>query len=130
MKFAPLLLALLLGACATPQHGSSSDRIDGVVTSVVDDQQVPVAQASVTLSIPGSAELVGVVVTTVSGAFFIDRLSNRVTREEVRLVQHQEYEVEVRAVGYLPVTELVVFEHGAAEWTFEMVPSEGLDCEG
>jgi len=131
MKFTQIVLALLLGACATSPQGSFSDRISGRVTSVVDGAEGPVAQASVRLSIPGKTELVAVAITTAEGTFFIDHLSNRRTEEEVSLVRHQEYEVELRAAGYVLVKQRVTFGQGPVDWTFNMVSNaRGLDCEG
>ncbi len=95
--FCSLITALAITSCAGVQRGQSSDRINGLVTSMVDGEEKPVSTATVRLSVPGNEDLIGVATTTFAGTFSVDRLSNRLTEQDAQLLRNQEYVVEVQA---------------------------------
>jgi len=115
-----LLAALVMSACAGPQPGSSSDRINGLVTSMVDGEERPTPGASVTLSVPGNDELVGVAVSNYAGTFAIDRLSNKVTQVEVRLLRSQEYQVKIVSPEHYIMKQQFTFGRGTEQWIFAL----------
>jgi hypothetical protein len=114
------LVALILSvtACAGVQKGQPIDRINGLVSSVVDGVEKPVAIATVKLSIDGNEELIGVGTTTFAGTFFIDRLSNRLTQQEARLLRDQEYVIEIQAPEHFLMKQRFTFGKGAEDWIF------------
>ena len=115
-----VLATLFLCACAGAQPGGSADRINGIVTSLVDGQERPTSEAKVTLSILGNEDLVGVATTNFAGTFFIDRLSNRVTYEEAPLLRKQEYQVEIVSAEHYIMKQRFTFGHGTEDWTFTL----------
>ncbi len=116
-----LASVLRISACAGVQQGQSSDRINGLVTSVVDGGERPVAEASVKLSIPGNEELVGIATTNFAGTFFIDRLSNRLTYKEAQLLRKQEYLVEIEVPEHYLMKQRFTFDRGPEDWIFTLV---------
>lgn len=116
-----LIASLVMAACAGPQQGQSSDRIHGLVTTMVDGQERPVAQASIRLTVPGDDELVGFAVSTYAGTFAIDGLSNRVTAVDVPLLRKQEYEVRIESVEHYIMKQRFAFGRGSEDWIFTLV---------
>ena len=119
--FCSLTLALAITSCAAVPRGQSSDRINGLVTSMVDGEEKPVSTATVRLSVPGDENLLGVATTTFAGTFSVDRLSNRLTEQDAQLLRNQEYVVEVQAPEHYLMKQRFTFEKGVEDWTFIMI---------
>ncbi|MEE2830590.1 MAG: hypothetical protein VX498_15490 [Myxococcota bacterium] len=107
-----LLVLALLMAC--PGGGRSSDMIAGTIRTVRDQQEVPVAQAQVTVfpvtvdpELRGADEppeavkaLRGLSLTKDSGYFKIEELSSEISFESYPLLRNWKYEVKIQVPGY------------------------------
>ena len=122
IQFIFLVASLMsLASCAGVQRGQSSDRINGLVTSMIDGEERPVSTATVRLSVPDNEDLIGVATTTFAGTFSVDRLSNRVTEKEAELLRNQEYVVEIQAPEHYLMKQRFTFDKGVEDWTFMMI---------
>lgn len=121
-RILPLLLvaALVLPSCTGAQRGGTSDRINGLVTTVVDGEEVPVALAQVEVSIAGSDNLRGMFTTNDAGHFAMDRLADKITWAEQPLLRNQEYRIRIESAEHYIMKQLFTYGRGTEDWVFTL----------
>lgn len=127
-------LLLLLATLAACPGGRSSDLIAGTIRTDRDQQEVPVAQAQVSIypvgldpELRGGDEepepvkhLRGLDITNDSGYFEIQTLSSDVSFKEYPLMRNWRYEVRIQVPGYYIYKGQFTYTNGGQELTIRL----------
>ncbi len=128
IRLAALVFAsLLVGACATPGGGSSTDRIDGRILGLHPDGEMPLAQANIEIRSEGSDTLLGIGVSNSAGNFVIAALADTQLLKDVPLQRNTKYDATIRVPGYWILKQSFDYGRGAEDWVFRLEYKDGTD---